>query len=245
TPLADRVVWEKARAGVLEKTGGHYPAPLVAIAIVRDGLELPLHRALDLEAGAFSELVLSDTAKNLISIFFRKNEVDARAACLAQGAPKLDTIAVLGAGFMGSGIAQVLAYRGTSVILKDRDLAAVARGLHFAGEQLQELKKRRKLTQPELQLAMAKLHGTDSYEAFRRAGMVIEAVFEDVAVKHQVIREVEAVLPEHPVFASNTSAIPIARLAEASVRPQNFVGMHFFSPVHKMPLLEIIRHPGT
>jgi 3-hydroxyacyl-CoA dehydrogenase/enoyl-CoA hydratase/3-hydroxybutyryl-CoA epimerase len=247
TPLADRMVWEKARAGVLEKTGGHYPAPLVAIAIVRDGLELPIRRALDLEAGAFGELVLSDTAKNLISIFFRKNEVDARAGKLAQAAKgrNLETVAVLGAGFMGSGIAQVLAYRGTNVILKDRDLAAVARGLQFCGEQLRELKKRRKLTQPELQLAMARLRGTDSYAGFQRAGMVIEAVFEDVAVKHQVIREVEALIPEDAVFASNTSAIPITRLAEASVRPQNFVGMHFFSPVHKMPLLEIIRHPGT
>jgi 3-hydroxyacyl-CoA dehydrogenase/enoyl-CoA hydratase/3-hydroxybutyryl-CoA epimerase len=246
SPLADRLIFDKARAQTLAKTGGHYPAPLVAIDVVHDGLKLPLRRALDLEAGAFSELVVSETAKSLISIFFTKNEVEARAARIARGGRPLPRIGVLGAGFMGAGIAQVLAAKGVSIVLKDRDWAALARGIAFCQQQLRDLVKRHRLTEPEAKVAMGRVHGTVAYDAsFHRLPLVIEAVFEDVGVKHAVIRETEAAAPDDLIFASNTSAIPIARLAVASRRPENVVGMHFFSPVAKMPLVEVIRHPGT
>ncbi|HEY3492822.1 MAG TPA: 3-hydroxyacyl-CoA dehydrogenase NAD-binding domain-containing protein, partial [Solirubrobacterales bacterium] len=245
TPLTDRIVFDKARSGVMAKTGGHYPAPLVAIDVVREGIKLPLHRAMDLEAGAFSQLVVSDTAKALMSIFFRKNEVEARAAKLAKKARPVDQVGVLGAGFMGAGIAQVLAEKGTQVVMKDRDLAALGRGMAFSGERFRERVKRRRMSEAESKTALGRIHPTVDYGPFRRVDLVIEAVFEDVGVKHAVIRETEAAAPEDLIFASNTSAIPIGRLAEASRRPENVAGMHFFSPVHKMPLLEVIRHPGT
>jgi 3-hydroxyacyl-CoA dehydrogenase/enoyl-CoA hydratase/3-hydroxybutyryl-CoA epimerase len=245
TPLGGPMVWDKARAEVMEKTGGHYPAPLVAIEIVREGMKLPLRRALDLEAGAFSELVLSDTAKNLISIFFTKNDVEARAAKIAKAARPVETVGVLGAGFMGAGIAQVLAYKGVPIVLKDRDLAAVGRGYGFCWQQFRGLVKRRRLTEPAAKAAMGRILPTVEVEALRPADFVIEAVFEDLEVKRNVIRETEAVAPEGLIFASNTSSIPIGKLAEASRRPENVVGMHFFSPVAKMPLIEVIRHPGT
>jgi 3-hydroxyacyl-CoA dehydrogenase/enoyl-CoA hydratase/3-hydroxybutyryl-CoA epimerase len=245
SPLGDRLIFDKARAGVMAKTGGHYPAPLVAIQVIHDGLKLPLERALDVEAGAFSELVLSDTAKSLMSIFFAKNEVEARAAKIARGARPIGQIGVLGAGFMGAGIAQVLAEKGYQVVMKDRDLAAVGRGMAFAAERFRDRVKRRRMTEAELKTALGRILPAADYEAFHRLDLVVEAVFEDVGVKHAVIRETEAAAPEGIIFASNTSAIPISRLAEASRRPENVVGMHFFSPVHKMPLLEVIRHPGT
>ena len=245
TPLGGPLVWDKARAEVMAKTGGHYPAPLVAIDVVREGIRLPLRRALDVEAGAFSELVVSETAKNLISIFFLKNEVEARAAKLARAAREVETIGVLGAGFMGSGIAQVLAQKGYPIVLRDKDLAAVARGYGFCAKQLRSQVERRRMTDAEAKGVLGRILPTVEYEALRSAGFVIEAVFEDLEVKRAVIREAEAAGPEGLIFASNTSAIPISRLAEASRRPENVVGMHFFSPVHKMPLLEIIRHPGT
>jgi len=246
SPLADRLIFDKARAQTLAKTGGHYPAPLVAIDVVHDGLKLPLRRALDVEAGAFSVLVVSETAKNLISIFFAKNDVEARASRIARGARPLPQIGVLGAGFMGAGIAQVLAAKGVPIVLKDRDLPSLGRGIAFSAQQFRELVKRRRLTEAESRIAMARIHGTAAYDAsFHRLPLVIEAVFEDVAVKHAVIRETEAVAPEDLIFASNTSAIPIASLATASRRPENVVGMHFFSPVAKMPLVEVIRHPKT
>jgi len=245
TPLTDRFVFDKARAGVMEKTGGHYPAPLVVVEVVREGIKLPLPRALDVEAGAFSQLVTSDTAKALMSIFFRKNEVEARAAKLGRKARPVGKIGVLGAGFMGAGIAQVLAEKGTQVVMKDRDLAALGRGMAFSSERFRDQVKRRRMSEAESKTALGRIQPTVDYAPFRRVDLVIEAVFEDVGIKHAVIRETEAAAPEGLIFASNTSAIPIARLAEASRRPENVVGMHFFSPVHKMPLLEVIRHPGT
>ncbi len=252
TPLGGKVVWERARSRVLAETGGHYPAPLVALAVARDGLSLPLARGLDVEAGAFAELVVAEPAKSLMSIFFAKNAVEARAAKIATiggVAPPLATVAVLGAGFMGAGIAQVLAGKGVAVILKDRDLDSVARGMRAAGARFAELARRRRLTEPEAKAAMARIHPitspTASYAGLARADLAIEAVFEDLEVKRQVLREVEAAASPRLVFASNTSAIPIAAIAEASRRPENVVGMHFFSPMHKMPLLEVVRQPRT
>jgi 3-hydroxyacyl-CoA dehydrogenase/enoyl-CoA hydratase/3-hydroxybutyryl-CoA epimerase len=171
--------------------------------------------------------------------------VEARAAKIAKKAKKVEQIGVLGAGFMGSGIAQGLAHRGYSVVLKDRDVAAVGRGMKHCGDLFGKLVKRRKYQPVEAKLAMSRILPTVDYSAFQAVPIVIEAVFEDLKVKHQVIREVEAAGSEDLIFASNTSTIPISKLAEGSQRPENVVGMHFFSPVHKMPLLEIIRHPKT
>jgi 3-hydroxyacyl-CoA dehydrogenase/enoyl-CoA hydratase/3-hydroxybutyryl-CoA epimerase len=245
TPLGGPAVWDRARAGVMAKTGGHYPAPLVAIDVVREGAKLPLRRALDLEAGAFAELVVSGTAKSLISIFFAKTEVEARAGKIARAARPVGTVGVLGAGFMGAGIAQVLAQKGVPVVLKDRDLATVGRGYGFAGQQFRERVERRGATDAEARRDLGRILPTVEYAALRRADFVVEAVFEDLEVKRVVLRETEAVAPESLIFASNTSAIPISRLAEASRRPERVVGMHFFSPVARMPLLEVVRHPGT
>jgi 3-hydroxyacyl-CoA dehydrogenase/enoyl-CoA hydratase/3-hydroxybutyryl-CoA epimerase len=245
TPLADRLVYEKAKGQVLAKTGGHYPAPLVALDVVRDGVRLPLERALEVEAAAFADLVLSDTAKNLMGIFFMKNDVEARAAALAKQGREVKRVGVLGAGLMGAGIAQGLAAKGRQVVMKDRDSEALARGMKSAAKVFDERVKRRRMSETERRSALARIHPTTSDEPFRGVDFVVEAVFEDLDVKHQVIREIEAVAPEGLIFASNTSTLPIARLAEASRDRSRVVGMHFFSPVHKMPLLEVIRHPTT
>lgn len=245
TPGAKRLVYDKARQTVLKKTGGHYPAPLKAIDVVRDGMMLPLDEALELEAKGFADLVVTDVAKGLISIFFTKNEVEGRASKIAKKGRKYDQLGVLGAGFMGSGVAQVLAHKGYKVLLKDRDHVSLGRGLKHCNGLFDGLTKRRKIKPVEQKLAMSRIVPRVDYEGFERVPFVIEAVFEDVEVKHEVIRQAEAVGPEDMIFASNTSTIPIGRLAEASKRPENFIGMHFFSPVHKMPLLEIIKTPQT
>lgn len=244
-PGARMIVYEQARDEVLKKSGGHYPAPLVAIKVVRDGLSKPLPEALELEAREFSKLVVGDVAKGLISIFFTKNEVEGRASKLAKGARKLDRVGVLGAGFMGSGIAQLLAHKDYTVLLKDRDYDALGKGLKNCQSLFDGLVKRRRYQPIEAKMAMSRILPRVDYEGFSSTSFVIEAIFEDVGIKHKVIREIEEVAPDDLIFASNTSTIPIARLAEASRRPENVVGMHFFSPVHKMPLLEIIRHPKT
>ncbi len=245
-PVAsDTLVYGKARSGVLKKTGGHYPAPLVAIDIVREGMRRPLAKALDLEAGAFAELVVSDVAKSLIGLFFLKTRGEARAASIAKGALPVETIGVLGAGFMGSGVAQLAAEKGYRVVLKDQNPAAVGRGMGFCRERFRERVARRRMTEPEMRQAMGRIRGTVDDRPFARVDLAIEAVFEDLEVKKKVIAAVEAVAPERLIFASNTSTLPIGQIAESSSRPERVVGMHFFSPVHKMPLLEVIRHAGT
>ncbi|MEM7025597.1 MAG: 3-hydroxyacyl-CoA dehydrogenase NAD-binding domain-containing protein [Pseudomonadota bacterium] len=245
TPGAKRLVYDKARETVMKKTSGHYPAPLKAIEVVREGIGLPLHKALEVEADGFADLVVTDVAKGLISIFFTKNDVDSRAAKLAKGTRKIDSVGVLGAGFMGSGVAQVLAGKGYEVLLKDRDHESLGRGLRHCNDLFGKLTKRRRMTPVQRKLAMSRILPRTDYEGFGRLPIVIEAVFEDVDIKHKVIREVEAAGSDDLIFASNTSTIPIGRLAEASKRPENMIGMHFFSPVHKMPLLEIIRTADT
>lgn len=244
-PVAQNIVYEQARKGVLAKTGGHYPAPLKALEVVREGMRLPLDQALDLEARGFVELVVTPVAKSLMNIFFTKNEVEARAKAMAKGARKIDKVGILGAGFMGSGIAHGLVSKGYEILLKDRDHAAVGRGLKHINDLFGEGVKRRKYTPVQQKVLMSKVQPTVDYQGFGKLQYVLEAVFEDVEVKQKVIREIESVCPEDVIVASNTSTIPIGLLAQASRRPENVVGMHFFSPVHKMPLLEIIRHPGT
>ncbi|MEM7355625.1 MAG: 3-hydroxyacyl-CoA dehydrogenase NAD-binding domain-containing protein, partial [Acidobacteriota bacterium] len=245
TPGANRLVYDKARDTVMKKSGGHYPAPLKAIEVVRKGMALPLDDALRLEADGFADLVVTEVAKGLISIFFTKNEVEGRATKIAKGARKLDRIGVLGAGFMGSGVAQVLSHKGYEVLLKDRDHEALGRGMRHCNDLFGKLVKRRRYRPVERKLAMSRILPRVDYQGFDRVPLVIEAVFEDVGIKHQVIREVEEAGSEDLIFASNTSTIPISRLAEASKRPENMIGMHFFSPVHKMPLIEIIKTPET
>src|SRR4029079_15465647 len=134
SPLGGKLVYDKARAGVIEKTGGHYPAPLRAVDVVEQGLKLPLAQGLQVEADAFVELVVGETAKSLIGIFRMKNRVEGKAAELARAARPVPRVGVLRAGLMGAGIAQRIAHRGTPVVLKDKDLASLARGMKYCAD---------------------------------------------------------------------------------------------------------------
>src|SRR5207245_1355822 len=150
-------------------------------------------------------------------------------------------LGVVGAGFMGSGIAgTAVAQAGVDARMKDADLPRVAKGIASAREILDDRLKRRRIDKFEYARLVALLSGSDSYAGFGGADLVIEAVFEDLAVKQQVLKEVEAATRDSSVFASNTSTIPITRIAEAAHRPGQVIGMHFFSPVARMPLLAVI-----
>jgi 3-hydroxyacyl-CoA dehydrogenase/enoyl-CoA hydratase/3-hydroxybutyryl-CoA epimerase len=241
-PIGRSIVFRKAREGVVARTQGHYPAPLAALAAVQAGYEGGAELGYRLEARSFGELAKSDVAKELIFLFFATTALK-KDPGIDGDAPEpreIDTLGVLGAGFMGAGIASIAVQHGTPVRLKDTDLARVGKGIAAVSEVLRERLKKKQITRLQYEDQLLLAGGTADYTGFGRATLVIEAVFEDLALKHRVLREVEPLLREDVIYASNTSTIPISQIAEAAGRPNRVLGMHFFSPVHKMPLLEVI-----
>ena len=244
--LLRSIIFSKAMVSVLEKTGGHYPAPLEAIEVVRKGTATSLSEGLQLEAKAFGKLAVTDVSRALVSVFFATQDIK-KDAGYPEGtkATEVTKLGVLGAGLMGAGIAGVSADAGVAIRMKDASHQALGRGLRYVREALEERRKRGSLSRLELEKRMDRLAGTIDYSGFRRAELVIEAVFEDLELKRKVLAETEAATTDGCVFASNTSSIPIGEIATASIRPSQVLGMHFFSPVHKMPLLEVIVTPET
>jgi 3-hydroxyacyl-CoA dehydrogenase / enoyl-CoA hydratase / 3-hydroxybutyryl-CoA epimerase len=239
-PIGRRVLFRKARQLTQKKTKGHYPAAYAIIDVLETFASRGFDASADVEARAFGELVVSETAKQLMGIFFASQELKKEGGATAR---PLEKIGVLGAGLMGAGIAYVTANAGIGVRLKDKDDAGVGRGLAYVDRLLGERVKKRSLERLERDQIFARVSGTTGYEGFGRCDVVVEAVFEDLALKQRVLAEVEA--RSEAVFASNTSSIPIAQIAAKAKRPENVVGMHYFSPVEKMPLLEVIRHDKT
>ncbi len=241
---ARRVAFRQARQQVQEKSGGHYPAPFKAIEVLERTAGMTLEDGLREEALAFADLVVTPVAKSLMTIFFLQNDVQKEKH---GDAPPMEVrkVGVLGAGLMGAGIGQVLAQKGFTVRFKDVDLPALGRGYKYAFDLFQSQVDRRRMTPVERDLAMSRLSGGTDHTGFRRAEVVIEAVFEDLEVKRKVLAETEAATSDRCIFASNTSSLPITDIAKGSRRPERVIGMHFFSPVHKMPLIEVIRTKKT
>lgn len=250
--IGRRLVFRQARDGVMKKTKGKYPAPLAALDAVQRGYSDGFDAGLREEAARFGELTVSPECRELVYLFFATTALkkdtglaDHESAVNESATPRaVRKIGVLGAGFMGAGIATVATQAGTLVRLKDASWERVLTGWRSVRDVLRERLKKRQITRVQLDDLLAQVGGTIDYSGFANTDLVIEAVFEDLAVKHQVLREVQAVAPR-AIFASNTSTIPIAQIATASTTPERVVGMHFFSPVHKMPLLEVIVTPQT
>ncbi len=247
TTLGRKLVFRQARETVLKKTRGHYPAPLAAIEAVQAGYQQGFEAGLLEEASRFGDLAVSPVSRALVSIFFATTSLkkDSGLPDGVSAEPRaVRKIGVLGAGFMGAGITSVAVQSGTMVRLKDASLERIAAGVRSVRDVVRERLKRKQITRLQFDDYMSLVGGTTDYSGFANVDLVIEAVFEDLDVKHAVLREVEAVAPQ-AIFASNTSTIPIREIATASARPEQVVGMHFFSPVHKMPLLEVIVTPET
>lgn len=230
-------------AMLYKKTAGAFPAAEEAMAVVQEGCAIKFDAALLVEMRAFTKLATSDQAKDMIrTLWFHRTAAEKHEGLPSAKEHGFTKVAILGAGMMGAGLAFVSAKAGLQVVLKDVKQEALDRGLAHVDAQVAGL---RHLPEDERSALRGRISGTLVVEDLRGCDLVIEAVFEKLELKHMVTKETEPVMADGGVWASNTSAIPIADLAAASAHPERFIGMHFFSPVEKMQLLEIITPPAT
>jgi 3-hydroxyacyl-CoA dehydrogenase/enoyl-CoA hydratase/3-hydroxybutyryl-CoA epimerase len=247
TPMGRRMLFSKAEEKMLEETRGNYPAQPRALEAVRIGVEEGHEAGYDAEARFFGELVLTPESKALQWIFFADQMLKKETWVPGDVEAKpVDKVAVLGGGLMGGGIAAVSVTRaGATTRIKEIDDAGVGRGLAYVRKVLDGQVKRRRMRKFEAEKAMNRVTGSTDWSGFGNTDLVIEAVFESLELKQTLLREMEGITPEDTVFASNTSSIPISDIAAASSRPETVLGMHYFSPVEKMPLLEVIATEQT
>ncbi|MBK9350371.1 MAG: enoyl-CoA hydratase/isomerase family protein [Sulfuritalea sp.] len=236
-----------ANAMLREKTCDNYPAPKHILSCVYEGLSTNLDTGLAIEARYFTNLVMSPVSKNMIrSLFFGMQEANKLASRPADvPLQKYSKVGMLGAGMMGAGIAMCTAQAGVEVVLLDTTQEAAEKGKAYAAKQWGKQVARGRMTQDAVDALLARIKPTADYADLKGCELVIEAVFEKREIKAEVTKKAEAVIGGDAIFASNTSTLPITGLAEASARPANFIGLHFFSPAEKMPLVEIIVGKAT
>lgn len=243
TPPGRALIFQQARAQLLKKTQGNYPAQERIIDAVEAGYKDGIREGYEAEARFFADLAFSPQAKALMTIFFAQTALkkDTGVSDRRFKPRKVDSVGVLGAGLMGAGIAWTSVERAdVDVRLKDRDEAGVARGIKQIAKLYEPRIRRKQLSKQEAARQLARITTTTDYSGFSRSDIVIEAVFEDLDLKRSLLKEVEAVTGKDTIFATNTSSIPIHKIAEAASRPENVIGLHYFSPVEKMPLLEVV-----
>ena len=227
---------------LFKKTRGLLPAPEAILDCAVEAARLDLDTALRVEARGLTRLVVTPEAKNMISTFFFAMNRLNRGGSRPQDPPKsrVEKIAVLGAGMMGQGIAYAAAMAGIEVVLKDVSQEAAEQGKAYSQRLLDKRVDKGRMSAEQREAVLARIHPTAGTEGLADCELVVEAVFENLDLKQALTRELEPLLGDNAVWGSNTSSLPISRLAEASARPANFIGIHFFSPVDKMPLVEII-----
>ncbi|WP_404326005.1 fatty acid oxidation complex subunit alpha FadB [Cobetia sp. UIB-001] len=239
--IEQMMAFETAKGFVAGKAGPHYPAPVEAIKVIQKGAGESRERAQAIEAKTFARMALTDVAFNLVGLFMNDQVVKKKAKGYEKQASEIKQAAVLGAGIMGGGIAYQSASKGTPILMKDINGEAIELGLKEARKLFGKGVERGKLTTEKMAQGLSNIRPTLSYGDFGNVDLVVEAVVENPKVKASVLAELEDNVAEDAILTSNTSTISITRLAESLKRPENFCGMHFFNPVHRMPLVEVIR----
>lgn len=233
--------FEGSKAFVGAKAGPHYPSPVAAIEVMQKGATKSRDEALPIEAAGFARVAKTPVAAALVSVFLADQYLKKQSKKLSKAAAPVQAGAVLGAGIMGGGVAYQSASKGVPIFMKDISPKAVELGFSEAVKLLEKQVSKGKMTAAKMGETLARIHGTLSYGDFKAVDLVVEAVVEREDVKKQVLSEVEGAVKEGTILTSNTSTISINRLAESLKSPENFCGMHFFNPVHRMPLVEVIR----
>lgn len=247
-PLIRNVIFSQAKKGVLKLTKGHYPAPLEALSVIKDTYGSSNRtKAMKREADGFLKVAPTDISKNLIGLFFMTENIKKSTGVPGSDVKprKIKHMSVVGAGVMGGGIAQLAADKGITVRMKDISLEAVALGFKAAAAIWTKKLKRRRLIQSEFNKKMNRLSGGVNYAGFKNTDLVVEAIVENMKIKKAVIAETVKHMKPDAIMATNTSSLSVNEMAEAHPNPEQFVGMHFFNPVHKMPLVEVIRGEKT
>ncbi|WP_371377026.1 fatty acid oxidation complex subunit alpha FadJ [Thalassotalea aquiviva] len=244
--LGRKLVFQQATKTVLAKTKGNYPAPLKIIDSIRTGLEQGRARGMATEAAHFGALVMTPESEQLRNLFFATTAMKKESGVEGVAPCKVNKIGVLGGGLMGGGIAYVSVNNAkTPVRIKDINHDGISNALKYSFDLLNKKVKRRFIKKSAMQKQMNMVTGGIDYSGFKDVDMVIEAVFEDLGLKQQMVNDVETHCKEGVIFASNTSSLPISQIAEKANKPENVIGLHYFSPVDKMPLAEIIAHEKT
>ncbi|MBK9294143.1 MAG: enoyl-CoA hydratase/isomerase family protein [Oligoflexia bacterium] len=242
------LIFKGARDLVLKNTKGHYPAPLAALDVVRKTYGKNLFKGFNLEADVFGKMAVTEVSKNLISLFYMTESVKKQTGLsgnLSVDLSEVKNVGVLGAGTMGGGIAQLAADKGMSVRVKDVSLDAITKGLKTANDLFSKDLKRKKITKYDLSRKMSLISGGVDYAGFKELDVIIEAIVEDMNIKKKVLSEMASFCKADAIVASNTSSLSITEMSTAWPNRENFVGMHFFNPVNKMPLIEVIRGTHT
>ncbi|WP_372625976.1 fatty acid oxidation complex subunit alpha FadJ [Arsukibacterium sp.] len=240
------ILFSQALKQTLKKTQGNYPAPVRIIEVVRKGQDGGYAAGLNAEAKAFGQLCMTKESAALRSLFFATTQMKKETGAGKTQPQKVNKAAVLGGGLMGGGIANVSSTKaGVPVRIKDINEQGISNALKYSYDLLQKKFKRRFISKAEMQKQLLLLTGSTDYSGFHDVDLVIEAVFEDLDLKQKMVADIEEHCAEHTIFASNTSSLPIAQIAAKAARPENVIGLHYFSPVDKMPLVEVIAHAKT